>query len=637
MVFIHRAERSGIWSGPDRIPLLLERHGALTFHDVMSIRRISLGCLTIASLSYIGACADDPELRDRGQETSDDDVENSDTSETGHSPDDTSDEDATGSYPPDSSTDTSAGTTHGSPGDTNDGVTTDEDSTPTLKPEVKLSYDSAAFYLRWEAVPGAHHYRVRSTQDGTSFKTVQSDITRTRLRMEVAVHDYDWPDLVVDACDASESVCLTSDTVEMDERHSVMATGTHTNSFPLAYDRVSLGKTVAVSGAGNRLAIAAPYTGSSYKDYYGEILIYGRDSTNDWRMTTRFHPKRSVKGLRFGEQMAFSQDGQVLVVGAPREPNSEGGINSPVTPNDLSPSAGAVYVFIRESAGEWKQQAYIKAAAPKENDRCGVSLGVSSDGNTIVAGCKTGHHMVFRRSGTTWRASGTFETGTPSSLALSGDGSSVAVGMADGNKVAFYKIEGDSATPKGEVSITHKMDQKFGQKVAMSRDGLGLAVTAPGDTSDALGVTNGSHPNEAGSEDGRCYGAVYTYRRAAPNREDWSFESYLKCPDDKYLKRDFAESVSMNADGSTVVVGWPGSCVKATGVNGRDVGSEYNLGQAVVYKRAADSSWSSFAQLFSPEPKKDTYFGTSVSINDDGKKILVGAPGAWDHGYGYLF
>jgi hypothetical protein len=88
-------------------------------------------------------------------------------------------------------------------------------------------------------------------------------------------------------------------------------------------------------------------------------------------------------GDQFGFSVALSGDGNTLAVGAYFEDSSTTGIDS--TPNDLATDAGAVYVYTR-TAGAWSQQAYVKASNTGAGDLFGLSVALSGDGNTLAVG-----------------------------------------------------------------------------------------------------------------------------------------------------------------------------------------------------------------------------------------------------------
>ncbi len=85
---------------------------------------------------------------------------------------------------------------------------------------------------------------------------------------------------------------------------------------------------------------------------------------------------------RFGAVVALS--GDTLAVGAFLEDSAATGIDGDQSDNNAS-SAGAVYVFTRDGAGAWSQQAYIKASNTHAGDRFGWSVALSDNTLAISA------------------------------------------------------------------------------------------------------------------------------------------------------------------------------------------------------------------------------------------------------------
>ena len=82
--------------------------------------------------------------------------------------------------------------------------------------------------------------------------------------------------------------------------------------------------------------------------------------------------------------MALSSDGNTLAVGAIREASNASGVNGNQADNSLN-LAGAAYLFTR-SAGSWSQTAYLKAPVPKNTGVMGWSIALSADGSTLAVG-----------------------------------------------------------------------------------------------------------------------------------------------------------------------------------------------------------------------------------------------------------
>ena len=153
------------------------------------------------------------------------------------------------------------------------------------------------------------------------------------------------------------------------------------------------GHSVAMSASGTRIAVGAPTANGA-----GEVRVYdcvdsitpttttttnvGSDTENDENIKDKTFPVwiqagstlRGAAGL-FGSSLAFSDDGMVLAVGAPR------GIGQ-----NNAASAGVLHVFAFDtSTNEWKARGapiYGRTA----RGFLGKSVSLSSDGSVVAAG-----------------------------------------------------------------------------------------------------------------------------------------------------------------------------------------------------------------------------------------------------------
>jgi hypothetical protein len=214
------------------------------------------------------------------------------------------------------------------------------------------------------------------------------------------------------------------------------------------------GYTLAV-GARNESSNASGIGGDQTNDSIsgsGAVYVFSRSGTA-WSQQAYVKASNPGAGDFFGDAVALSSDGNTLAVGAEWESSNATGINGDQTDNSAS-GFGAVYVFTR-SGTAWSQQAYVKASNSGAGDEFGISLALSSDGNTLAVGALmessndtginvdqvdnsatgSGAVYVFTRSGTAWsqqayvKASNTggfdlFSSG----LALSSDGNTLVVG-----------------------------------------------------------------------------------------------------------------------------------------------------------------------------------------------------------------
>ena len=134
-----------------------------------------------------------------------------------------------------------------------------------------------------------------------------------------------------------------------------------------------------------------------------------------------------------GFSVSISANGNVVAIGADR--NDDNGTNS-----------GHVRVFSFDSANVAWVQMGLDIEGSNEQDRFGVSVDISADGTKLVAGSARndavaqdcGEARVFRYDGINWQQEGSSIHGalndmTGTSVAISGDGESIAVGSPTKN------------------------------------------------------------------------------------------------------------------------------------------------------------------------------------------------------------
>ncbi len=373
-------------------------------------------------------------------------------------------------------------------------------------------------------------------------------------------------------------------------------------------------------------------------------------------------------GDQFGYATAVSEDGNTLVVGAVYESSNATGINGNQA-NNTAPESGAVYVFVRSGA-TWTQQAYVKASNAGQFDHFGESVALSSDGNTLAVSAPTedsaatgingdqadnsitnaGAVYVFTRSGTTWtqqayvKASSNIYTAKAFglSLALSGDGDTLAVGADDrsnatgingsqsntsaGGSGAVYVFTRGGTTWSQQAYVKASNTEggdAFGEDVALSSDGNTLVVGAGGEDSNATGI-NGSQTNNSASTSG----AVYVFTRGGGT---WSQQAYVKASNTDANDR-FGIYVALSGDGNTLAVSavdvvTHGEASNATGINGDQTNnSAPNSGAVYVFTRSG-TTWTQQAYVKSSNSEASDRFGWGIALSGDGNRLAVGAFG----------
>jgi predicted amidohydrolase YtcJ len=335
------------------------------------------------------------------------------------------------------------------------------------------------------------------------------------------------------------------------------------------------GFSLALSGDGSTLAAgaltedsASPGINGNQTDNSaqsaGAVYVFARTG-DSWSQQAYVKPSNPDAGDMFGYSVSLTADGNALAVGSYDEDGSGHGVNPP--PDNRSAGAGAVYVFTR-AATTWTQQAYLKPSNGESQDSFGVHVALSNDGSTLLAGsldedCQVtgvnapgcandmnddlsiGAAYVFVRSGATWSQQAFIKPSNTgpndwfgSRLALSGDGSTAAIGAAledSGAKGINGRQNDESASEAGAVylftrdgtnwrqiayvkgSNTEAYDE-FGSSVALDGTGGLLVASARGEDSSARGA-NGNQASNSAAEAGAVYVFAIAPRAAAAARQ----------------------------------------------------------------------------------------------------------------------
>ncbi len=329
---------------------------------------------------------------------------------------------------------------------------------------------------------------------------------------------------------------------------------------------------------------------------------------------------------QFGIAVSLSADGGTLAVGSANEDSGDA-----ANPSDNSaPDSGAVYVY-RRSANGWQFQQYLKADTITFGDFFGTAVSLSADGDTLAVSAPSdngvrGAVYVFVDNGSGWLQSVKITASNANagdnfgvSLALSNDGMTLAVG-ADGeasldgdpanndapNSGAAYVFTNNSGWSQQAYLKASNIEQDdfFGRSVSISGDGNTLAVGATGEDS-----VNAS--NEADNT-GADTGAVFVF---ANNSGSWSQQAYLKAGTIDNGD-SFGNALSLSDDGNTLAVG----------VALEDISAPLSFGGAAyVFSRDATSNWSQQAYLKATISDAEDEFGKSLSLSADGNNLLIGA------------
>ena len=288
----------------------------------------------------------------------------------------------------------------------------------------------------------------------------------------------------------------------------------------------------------------------------------------------------------FGNSVAIV--GDTVVVGAPREDSNATGVDGDQNDNSALDS-GAVYVFVRNGAGNWFQQAYLKASNSDSGDLFGDSVAIFGD--TVVVGAPI---EASNADGVDGDENDNSATRAGAAYVFVRDGT------GNWTQQAYLKA---SNSDGGDF---------FGNSVAITGDTV--VVGAVGEASTATGVNGNETDNLA-----TFAGAAYVFVRDGSGT--WSQQAYLKASNTETFDT-FGNSVAVAGD--TVVVGAEREESIATGVDGDQSDNSANSsGAAYVFTRDGSDNWSQQAYLKASNTDGGDLFGHSLAIAGD--TVLIGA------------
>ncbi len=359
--------------------------------------------------------------------------------------------------------------------------------------------------------------------------------------------------------------------------------------------------------------IAAPFVTLTMPLHLRTSASYRLRGCNETRCTSYSDPAEIVGSLAeavgyfkasntdtndmFGRSVALSDDGDTLAVGAVAEASGSIRIGGDEDDNSVS-GAGAAYIFVREDEGNWSQQEYLKASSVDMEDRFGVSVALSGDGSTLAVGAS--------------------EQGPPS---LTGVSHCPLDPLPRAGEVYVFvrDLEGNWSEQQRVEASNGDPGDGFGLSIALSRDGNTLAVGAPCEDSNASGVDDDNFEDS---------GAAYTFVREAGV---WSPQAYIKASNTDPLD-EFGAHVALSNNGDVLAVGADREGSNATGVNSDQTNNEASSAGAVyIYTRDEAMEWSHQAYIKasnseSPGPNAGDRFGMNMSLSGSGCTLAVGAP-----------
>ena len=322
--------------------------------------------------------------------------------------------------------------------------------------------------------------------------------------------------------------------------------------------------------------------GSNFSKALFEVVSY-TEITPEFRQSGQTIQTTS-SAENMGWSVSISGDGTRAVVGAPYN-----GTNN----------TGRVAVYDL-SGSQWTQIG-SDIVGQSTNAYLGKSVAISYNGSRIAIGNDANNKvMIYELVNSVWTQLGNNITGTGGfgyAVALSSDGSYVVVGTDGGDYAEVYEWSGSNWSKRGSTLSWGSIPNGFGNAVDISSDGSRIVVGIP----------------EEGSGLGRL--RVYDYSGSQWQLILDAFANTISGQVNSY--QYYSTSVGISADGSRIIVSAAAS----------------NTVQSFVHVLEYDgSNWSKVGNTLYGDTTNGQ-FGHSAAISSDGSRIVVGA---YNTGRGYV-
>ena len=312
---------------------------------------------------------------------------------------------------------------------------------------------------------------------------------------------------------------------------------------------------------------------------------------------------------KFGSGCDLSSNGDYAIIGSPDFLN-----------------VGRTFIFYR-SGSTWSQQAAIDPS--NSGGQMGNSVAINSDGDTAIVSQHTEYYnsasygaaYIYTRSGSTWSQQARListNNAAGTSKWSQGDEDDQGKGVDisdDGNVVIISAINEDPSNiaNAGRAYIFRRSGSTWSLDAALTAsdpgagDVFGWSVSVSGDGNYAI---VGARSEDGGS--GNPYSALGAAYVFAYSGGSWSQQAKL-APSSQAAGISFGQSVGIDQDGDTIVVGGFGEDTTAT-----------DSGAAYIFTRSG-STWSQQALLKASDAAASDNFGSSVDISNDGDIVSIGA------------
>lgn len=492
---------------------------------------------------------------------------------------------------------------------------------PPNTPMKISSYGVKAYNFSWQAVPGATYYTISQEVGGAPFEVVGDNLTGTTFsRQNMVLMDFNSHlfTFKLRACNTSGcSNPYASFVIRPDANNAIGYLKPSTGSM----SGLRYGQSVALSKDGNWLVVAATFV-----THAGFIEIYSRRS-GQWAFETRLKASNAEVGDNFGSSLSISKDGSTILVGASGEASSATKVGGDKADNSVLDS-GAAYVFERTGT-TWAEVAYLKAATSMPSEKFGSATALSADGSIAwVAGNGSSVHG-YRKAAGTWSHFNSASSSIPGegrSLAVSDDGATLAVGMPSDPSGLETSPNDTSAANSGAVLVLKwsipMLSKTYYLKEYPPQSGnkLGASVAI---SADGNSIAAGVPLRTVGPED---FAGGVTFFNLDGSGRGYVQDGYVFAPQPK-TNAEFGRSVALSSDGKVLVAGGP---VMSAGTPGIDADLDFsgpNRAGVIIRFVKILGGWLDTTAVTGKVLDYNDFLGQSISVSGDGKTIAAGAPG----------
>lgn len=247
--------------------------------------------------------------------------------------------------------------------------------------------------------------------------------------------------------------------------------------IPTSPNALAFGQSLALSTDGALLIIGDPLDTADGASA-GTCYIYQRISMA-WSLLTKIDISDPAAGKLYGNSVAINEDATIIAVGSPSSIGSG--------------YAGSVYVFsLNRLTYAWSQSAKILQQGNIQNTLFGNAIDISADGKYLAIGAPSSNQAhIYNNVNNAWVKQFTlFPTNAPAqsrfgtNVKISGDGNFCLVCDPTGGVGGYIIAYGKSGTNWVQLQLINETVQnignRFGQSIAISFDGTKCVVGADG-------------------------------------------------------------------------------------------------------------------------------------------------------------